>query len=205
MHDTSRAAAACRAQLVTAHGASRWMREGRVRAALGNTPDTSKGLRKLRSAGVLVRRGAGGRADPFRYMLKSAFLALSPDAQRAPPPPDDDADDDHAAAEEDVPMAGAGEPSSGRDAPEEDVDMAPCGAHDASDADAAAAAAEADAESDGSTCDDVLPQPPAPPTPRALAAALTAAMVAGAEAAVAAMPAEEQLRAVAAEPACARA
>jgi hypothetical protein len=168
------------------------MREGRVRGALGNTPDTSKGLRKLRAAGVLVRRGAGGRADPFRYMLKSAFLALSPEAQRAVPPPDE-ADDEADDAEQDDVLAGAGSPSLGRDAPAGDVDMAPCSAHDASDAEAAAPEeADADAESDGSTCDVPL-LPPPPPPPHAVAAALTAALVAGADAAAAAaaMPAAE--------------
>ena len=50
----------------------------------------AQGLRKLRTAGLVVRRGQGGRVDPFRYMIKSAFNALSPEAQRAPLLPEDD-------------------------------------------------------------------------------------------------------------------
>lgn len=38
----------------------------------------------------MVRRGQGGRLEPYRYMLKRAFLRLSPEEQRAPPPPEDD-------------------------------------------------------------------------------------------------------------------
>ena len=85
-----------------------WTFEGAIRAALGNNPDTSKGLRKcvallrglarmpcphntrpahrLRSDGVLVRRGQGGRSDPYAYMLKREWVKL-PEAQKKAAPP----------------------------------------------------------------------------------------------------------------------
>ncbi len=91
----------------------------------------------------MVRRGAGGRADPFRYMLKAAFAALSPEAQRAPFVPDETEEDQAS-------------PSCGRD----HLDLAPCSA-------AAAAAAE-EHSCEGSDSSGGAPLPPLlPPLPRA--------------------------------------
>jgi len=39
-------------------------------------------FRRLRSDGIIVRRGAGGRSDPFQYMLKRDYNQLYPDAQQ---------------------------------------------------------------------------------------------------------------------------
>lgn len=47
-----------------------WVRESVIRTALGNTPDVSKALRRLVASKRIVRRGSGGRADPFEYCLK---------------------------------------------------------------------------------------------------------------------------------------
>lgn len=59
------------------HGSDQWIRESAIRLALSNTPDTSKGLRKLRSEGQVLRRGMGGRLDAFRYMLKCVHVRLA--------------------------------------------------------------------------------------------------------------------------------
>jgi hypothetical protein len=46
------------------------------RLQLGDTPDTSKALRSLVAAGLVVRHGRGGRHDAFKYqVLKHAFQA----------------------------------------------------------------------------------------------------------------------------------
>lgn len=179
--------------LASRGGGGRWVREGRVRALLGNTPDTSKGLRLLRTRGVLVRRGTGGRADPFRYMLKAAFAALSPEEQRAPfAGCDSDADD--VGSGDDAAVAATGEASPSRDALARC--MAPCGmACDGQAAEDGAEGGDSSLESDdslplqSSATPPATPSPTPPPVasaappPHALAAALTAVLTAaGAEA-----------------------
>lgn len=129
------------------------MREGALRGTLGNTPDTSKGLRKLRTAGLVVRRGQGGRLDPYRYMVKAAFLSLSPEEQRAPLlEDDDDAAQACGIAADDVAVAR--------------VDLAPCGVEDLPE------------DSEDSSCDAVAPDAAAaaffPPQQGLLAAAVAA-------------------------------
>lgn len=47
-----------------------WVRESRIREALGNNPDVSKAVRNLWKKGSLRRRGAGGRLDPHEYSDK---------------------------------------------------------------------------------------------------------------------------------------
>ena len=44
------------------------------RAALGDSPDTSKALRSLVAAGLVQREGRGGRSDTFRYKARSRKL-----------------------------------------------------------------------------------------------------------------------------------
>ena len=44
------------------------------RAALGDSPDTSKALRSLVAAGLVQREGRGGRSDTFRYKARSLKL-----------------------------------------------------------------------------------------------------------------------------------
>ena len=41
----------------------------RRRIQLGDTPDTSKALRSLVAAGLVVRHGRGGRHDAFKYQV----------------------------------------------------------------------------------------------------------------------------------------
>ncbi|XP_074319103.1 uncharacterized protein LOC141656055 [Silene latifolia] len=43
--------------------------EVRIRQVLGDSPDTSKALRMLLRMSVVKRSGAGGRTDPYRYMM----------------------------------------------------------------------------------------------------------------------------------------
>ena len=164
------------------------MREGALRAALGNTPDTSKvrsrpwadwffasephhqsipsrshrlrydlllqGLRKLRTSGLVVRRGHGGRLDPYRYMVKSAFASLSPEEQRALPPEDDgDAvhgDSGVSAEQSSGDVAGVSKEAAEQAAVVAGLDMAPCGA---------GALPE---ESADSSCDATLTSPATP-------------------------------------------
>ena len=42
-----------------------------TRAQLGDSPDTSKALRSLVMAGLVLREGRGGRSDTFRYKVTS--------------------------------------------------------------------------------------------------------------------------------------
>jgi hypothetical protein len=48
-----------------------------VRQEFGNNPDTSKALRFLVSEKKIVRKGAGGRRDPFNYILSSSAAAAA--------------------------------------------------------------------------------------------------------------------------------
>ena len=45
------------------------------RIQLGDTPDTSKALRSLVAAGLVVRHGRGGRQDAFKYQVLKMLLA----------------------------------------------------------------------------------------------------------------------------------
>jgi hypothetical protein len=47
-----------------------------VRQEFGNNPDTSKALRFLVSEKKIVRKGAGGRRDPFNYVLSNGSASL---------------------------------------------------------------------------------------------------------------------------------
>ena len=92
-----------------------------------------QGLRKLRTAGLVVRRGLGGRVDPYRYMIKAAFARLSPEAQCAPPPPEDDelmVDSDSASPADVADEDTSGDIAAAAPKAADDViglDMAPCG------------------------------------------------------------------------------
>lgn len=44
-----------------------WITERRIRQDLGDSPDTSKALRHLVKERMLIRKGKGGRIDPFMY------------------------------------------------------------------------------------------------------------------------------------------
>ena len=44
------------------------------RNAFGNNPDTSKALRFLVAEARIVRGGAGGRKDPYSYVVRGAAL-----------------------------------------------------------------------------------------------------------------------------------
>lgn len=48
-----------------------------IRQEFGNNPDTSKALRFLVSEKKIVRKGAGGRRDPFNYVLSNSAAALT--------------------------------------------------------------------------------------------------------------------------------
>ena len=110
-----------------------------------------QGLRKLRTAGLVVRRGLGGRVDPYRYMIKAAFNRLSPEAQRAPLlPEDDDAPGSGCKAEAEEQSGGiAADEATKAEAGVEPLDMAPCGV-------------EALPEESADSSFDVLASPPAP-------------------------------------------
>ena len=85
-----------------------------------------QGLRKLRTSGLVVRRGHGGRLDPYRYMVKAAFNALSPEEQaRAPPPPPEDDGD---AMNGDSGLSSGVSKEAEQAAVVAGLDMAPCGA-----------------------------------------------------------------------------
>jgi hypothetical protein len=45
-------------------------------------PSRLRYFARLRSDGIIIRRGAGGRSDPFKYMLKRDYNQLYPDAQQ---------------------------------------------------------------------------------------------------------------------------
>lgn len=48
-----------------------------IRQEFGNNPDTSKALRFLVSEKKIVRKGAGGRRDPFNYVLSNGTASLT--------------------------------------------------------------------------------------------------------------------------------
>ncbi|KAK9906751.1 hypothetical protein WJX75_007360 [Coccomyxa subellipsoidea] len=48
--------------------------ESAVRRDIGNTPDTSKALRMLVNARKIIRKGRGGRIDPFLYEIPSCVV-----------------------------------------------------------------------------------------------------------------------------------
>jgi hypothetical protein len=54
-----------------------------VRQEFGNNPDTSKALRFLVSEKKIVRKGAGGRRDPFNYVLSNGAVSLAAAAAAA--------------------------------------------------------------------------------------------------------------------------
>lgn len=45
-----------------------------LRRDIGNTPDTSKALRMLVNARKIIRKGRGGRSDPFLYEIPSCVV-----------------------------------------------------------------------------------------------------------------------------------
>jgi hypothetical protein len=51
------------------HEIDRPVAERMIRDKLGNNPDTSKSLRRLAMDGKVVRHGAGGRGETFRFEL----------------------------------------------------------------------------------------------------------------------------------------
>ena len=56
-------------EVLMLHEIDRPVAERMIRDKLGNNPDTSKSLRRLAMEGKVVRHGAGGRGEPFRYEL----------------------------------------------------------------------------------------------------------------------------------------